>query len=340
VPLYSHSRLSTFEKCPLQYRYRYIDRIKRDVQGIEAFTGNQVHGVLEFLYRELGEGRCPSVDQLIARFNQGWDDAFSARIRIVKKEFTAGHYRAVGERCIASYYGSYHPFNQDATVGLEERVQLSLDPESRYRIQGYIDRLARLSDGIYVIHDYKTSSSLPSDQTLRRDRQLSFYEMGVRSRYPDAREVRLVWHYLAFDQTLDSRRTAAELDEHRRRTIKLIDTIEAATDHPPKESALCRWCDYRDICPVQKDQYRVEMAAAGAAPAEYEKTAAAGLEPAATRADEAAPAGHPAPVGRGSTGRELPVPPRGSGPTPRRQAKGGRTRRSGAPDSRQMNLFS
>ena len=333
MPLYSHSRLSTFEKCPLQFRYRYIDRIRRDVQGIEAFMGNQVHGVLEFLYRELGEGRCPSAGQLVTRFNEGWDESFSDRIHIVKKEFSAGHYRAIGERCIANYYKSYHPFDQDVTVGLEVRVQLPLDLESRYQVQGYIDRLAKVGEGIYAIHDYKTSSRLPSDLALRRDRQLSFYEMGVRRRYPDAREVRLVWHYLAFDQTFDSRRTEAELDEHRRRTIKLIDTIEAATEHPPKESALCRWCDYRDICPVQQDQYRAEMAAAGQAPAEDEETATAGPEVAGRRADDAAPAGQPSAAG------DFPLP-RDGGYRPPRRTRAGRPKRNPDPDTRQMNLFS
>ncbi len=46
VPVYSHSRLSTFEKCPLQFRYRYIDKIKRDTRGIEAFLGIRVHYML------------------------------------------------------------------------------------------------------------------------------------------------------------------------------------------------------------------------------------------------------------------------------------------------------
>jgi putative RecB family exonuclease len=267
VPLYSHSRLSTFEKCPLQYRYRYIDRIKRDVQGIEAFMGKQVHDVLECLYAELAGGRCPALEQLVARYNDSWGAGFSDRIRIVKKEFTADHYRSVGERCIRSYYEGHRPFDQDVTVGLEARVQVPLDPDARYQVQGYIDRLAKVDEGIYAVHDYKTSSSLPSDLNLRRDRQLSFYEMGVRKGYPDAREVRLIWHYLAFDQDLVSRRTPAELDEQCRRAIRLIDTIEAASEHPPRESALCRWCDYRDICPVQKEQYQAEMRAAGEKPA-------------------------------------------------------------------------
>jgi PD-(D/E)XK nuclease superfamily len=116
------------------------------------------------------------------------------------------------------------------------------------------------------VHDYKTSASLPSDRDLRGDRQLTIYQMAVQRRFPEAREIRLIWHYLAFDQELTSSRTAAEVEDHRRRTIRLIDTIEKTTEFPPRESALCRWCDYRPICPVQKHLVAAEAAARAAAP--------------------------------------------------------------------------
>ena len=212
MPVYSHSRLSTYEKCPLQYRFRYIDKIKRDTQGIEAFMGNRVHEVLEKLYRDLGASKRPSLGELVAFYRRIWEETFSDAITIVKTEYTSDHYRRVGEGCIAGYYRRYEPFDQAATLGLEERVHLSLDPSGRYQLQGYVDRLARAAPGVYEIHDYKTSSSLPSDAGLRRDRQLTLYQMAIQSRFPDAREIRLVWHYLAFDQELTSERTPREIE--------------------------------------------------------------------------------------------------------------------------------
>jgi putative RecB family exonuclease len=266
VPVYSHSRLSAFEKCPLQYRYRYIDRIKREVQGIEAFMGQRVHEVLERLYRDLAAGERRSLEELLALYRASWDEHYSDAVRIVRTERTAGHYRQVGETCIGNYYRAHHPFTRGDTIGLEERVHVSLDSGERYRIQGYIDRLARDGEGVYEIHDYKTSASLPSDSALRQDRQLSLYQMAVQARFPDARAIRLVWHYLVFSRQLVSSRTEAEIEGHRVRTMRLIDTIEAAHDFPARESALCRWCDYRDICPAQKDAYRAELEAATGRP--------------------------------------------------------------------------
>ncbi|HXH27835.1 MAG TPA: PD-(D/E)XK nuclease family protein [Candidatus Polarisedimenticolia bacterium] len=258
MPIYSHSRLSSFEKCPLQYRFRYIDKIKRDTQGIEAFMGNRVHDVLERLYRDLLMAKRPTLEALVTRYHRLWEETYSDKVRIVKTEYTADHYRAVGERCVTQYYRHYEPFDQATTLGLEERVEIALDGAARYRLQGYIDRLARAAPGVYEIHDYKTSSSLPSDADLRRDRQLSLYQMAVQTRFPDAREIRLIWHYLAFDQRLESRRTEEDLQTQRRDAMRLIDTIEAARDYPPRESPLCRWCEYRDICPVQKHLVKIE----------------------------------------------------------------------------------
>ena len=39
MPVYSHSRLATYETCPQQYKLRYIDRIQppEGEEGIEAF---------------------------------------------------------------------------------------------------------------------------------------------------------------------------------------------------------------------------------------------------------------------------------------------------------------
>jgi len=250
VQLYSHSRLNTFEKCPLQYRYRYLDKIKRETQSIEAFLGKRVHETLERLYRDLLASRTPSLDELLALYHKSWNENFSDKVTIVKADFGPDHYRDIGVACVTKFYRSEHPFDDGTTLGLEERVTLALDEEGRYQLQGYIDRLVRQDGGVLEIHDYKTSSGwLPRESDLRKDRQLTIYRMAVAKRFPEAREIRLVWHYLVSGQTFRSDRTPDEIERQRRQMIGLIDTIEAAKEYPARVSALCDWCEYRDICP-------------------------------------------------------------------------------------------
>ena len=257
MPTYSHSRLSTFEKCRLQYKYRYIDRIRRDVQGIEAFMGNRVHEALEKLYKDRQMERTPALEELNALYQRNWDREYSEKIRIVKTEYTADHYRKVGERCLTDFYKTYHPFDDGVTLGLEEKVGIPLDPGGRYRMEGYVDRIVRVSPGTYEVHDYKTGGTLPSAEDLKTDRQLPLYQLGVQAKFQDARDVRLVWHYLAFNQELRSARSPDALEALKSSTVDLIQKVEATREFPPTESALCRWCDYQEICPLWKHRIKV-----------------------------------------------------------------------------------
>lgn len=248
--VYSHSRLSSFEQCPRKFLFRYIEKRPVETESIEAFVGKRVHEVLERLYRFVGSGRIPSLPKVLKRFATEWDRHFDReRIRITRADSEEEDYRQNGERCLSNYYRRRYPFDSEETLGLEARVAFSLDEAGRYRIQGFVDRFCRAPDGALEIHDFKTGRWVPKQEALDADRQLAFYQLGLEGRYPEAPEVRLVWHYLLRNQMRVSSRTREQLQALRRDTIELIDTIESASEYPPKPGSLCPWCEFRDLCP-------------------------------------------------------------------------------------------
>ena len=86
--IYSHSRLSSFEQCPLKFKFRYIDLIKPKVhQSVEAFMGSMVHNTLEKLYKDVKFKKETSVEEMIEYFNKLWKEGWSDSIRIVRKEY-------------------------------------------------------------------------------------------------------------------------------------------------------------------------------------------------------------------------------------------------------------
>jgi putative RecB family exonuclease len=254
VTRYSHSRLSSFENCPRKFAYRYVDQIETERESIEAFVGKRVHEILERLYHHVARhGKPPSLAQVQSRFRSDWLAAWHEQIEIVRNELDVAHYQKLGERCLENYYRRHYPFDGEETVAIEHEVQFALDPEGRYKLRGIIDRVVRREPGRYEIHDYKTGGYLPPRKRIDSDRQLALYQIGLSQAYPDAREFELVWHYLAHNRTLRSTRTPEQLDKLRGETIALIDQIEATTDYPTRTNALCRWCEYRGICPAQRE---------------------------------------------------------------------------------------
>lgn len=258
MPIYSHSQLSTYEQCPLRYRLSYRDRIKRDTEGIEAFLGSRVHETLKKAYDDARLTKVNALPELLSYYETVWEQNWRDGVVVTRKDVTLQHYKALGKKMIETYHARYAPFSSDTTIDTEMRVVFSLDGEGKYQLQGFIDRLSRTGDGVYHIHDYKTSAHLPGQSDADSDRQLALYHIGVKKRWPDVQQVRLVWHYLAFDRELVSVRSDDALDELATGARKLIDDIEAAADFPPRESSLCQWCEYPDLCPNRKHLYMVE----------------------------------------------------------------------------------
>jgi putative RecB family exonuclease len=247
---FSHSRLSAYENCPRQYEYRYVRKLPRETESIEAFVGKRVHEILERLYHHVSRhGRPPSLRQVQERYRKDWDLRWHPQVEIVQTDVSVDDYRERGRRCLENYYRSHYPFDRDETVGIEQQIELVLDADGRYRARGVIDRLVRTREGAYEIHDYKTGGSLPPKSRLDADRQLALYQIGVEQRFPDAGSVELVWHYLLFNRTLRSTRSPEQLEEVRAGAIGLIDEIHAATEFAPRPGPLCRWCEFRKICP-------------------------------------------------------------------------------------------
>ncbi len=254
--IYSHSRLETFESCRLKFKYQYLDKpdiVKRE--SVEAFLGSRAHDTLEALYKNKMMAKEWTRAEFLQHYENIWQRQMPETIHIVNKQYTLEHYFQQGYQSLEKYWDHYAPFEQEKTIALEQRILVDLDSGGRYRLQGYIDRLSKTPDGVWQIRDYKTKRRLATQEQADRDRQLALYHLGVQVMWPDAVQAELIWHYLLFDEEIRSIPDHERLERVRLDTIHLIQDVERAIekdDFPYRESALCDWCDFFDICPAKK----------------------------------------------------------------------------------------
>lgn len=259
MTVYSHSRLSCFEQCPYKFKLKYLDKVETDVeQSVEAFLGSRVHETLEKLYKDLEFHKVNSLEDLLCFLGSEWENHWSDDIVIVREEYGKTNYLSMAEQYITDYYHRYEPFDQGKTISIEDRIVIDLDGNGAYKLQGFIDRLVEVDDGMYEVHDYKTNSRLPLPEYIENDRQLALYAIGVKERYPDCKNVRLVWHFLKFDKEIDSTRTEAELEQLKKDTVSLIETIENTDQFPCQPSALCDWCEFKPLCKQWAHLYKLK----------------------------------------------------------------------------------
>ena len=250
---YSHSRMETFKQCPLKFRFRYIDGIEKDEEGIEAFTGKRVHEALEMLLGLWKEsGREPDLEKGEELFLANWDEKYHPAVLIRRRNMTVDDYRQRGLMCLRNYFEMEKGQNFGELLDLELSLSFQLGDAD---MTGVVDRLQR-DGGTYHIIDYKTSKRDMTQRDADSDKQLALYEIGVRQMFPDAREVVLHWYMLPHKNVVDSTRSPAELDRLERNVLALIERIESATGFPPVETPLCGWCDYQRECGEDKAKRR------------------------------------------------------------------------------------
>lgn len=258
--IYSHSRLSAFEQCPLKFKMGYIDEIEVEVEDtIEAFLGSRVHEVLEWLYKQVKMCKIPSAKECLAYFEEQWAKEFNKDIKINNAEFSAKDYFNSGKKFIEKYYQRYSPFDEN-TIATEKRIMIDLDGSGKYKICGFIDRLVyNEKEKCYEIHDYKTNKTLKEQSDLEQDRQLALYSIAIKQMYPDANKISLIWHFLAFDKEFTVYKTDKQLEDLKKYIIELIQTIEKTKDFKAVESSLCSWCEFQSICPRFKHFHELKQ---------------------------------------------------------------------------------
>ncbi len=253
---YSFSRLNSFDACPRQYKFAYIEKaqVEKPV-SVEAFMGASVHHALEKLYRFKDSGKIMPVEDFIKVYLERWEGPDKASIKVTVEGMAVEDYIANGEKALRKYYEKYHPFDEGEIIGLEHFINFPLDPEGRYAITGKIDKIVKRPDGVLEIVDYKTSRSLITQPILDDDTQMGLYQAGVNTQWPQFDQVELKQVFLVKDIEMKTVMPPDKIDEIKYRAFQKILEIERAIkedDFKPKESKLCDYCVFFSLCPAKR----------------------------------------------------------------------------------------
>lgn len=243
----SPSSISTFQQCPLRYRYSRIDKIpepETEAQGVGSLT----HEVLELLFAEPPDRRTLlNARQILLK---RWDEEWSERTqRLNISDYQRHMFRWQAWNCIENYFALEDPASV-ALEGTEARLEAKI---SDVPVLGILDRWNLNADGNAVISDYKTGKVSRKPWDAEKKTQLMVYADLHEAHYGkpvDTAE-------LIYLKGKGTRVRYSFTEEEREATRQLLsDTwrdIHASCDSgifEARKTRLCDWCSFKGMCPA------------------------------------------------------------------------------------------
>jgi len=240
----SASSITTYEQCPLRFRFSRIDRIPEPTTEA-MILGTFVHEILEKLYELDSEDRTIPEARRIAR--ELWENKFVEETSTVRiKDINDFRWRAWW--CVENVFDMEHP--PDVKIrGIEDKFSASINDVP---LLGFIDRWTEEADGSLTVTDYKSGKvSKPQYEGDKVFQIVLYAEMLERLNDVQVDNAEIM--YVKFKE----RKRYDPTPQRRKTVLKLIDqTWEGVQTgcntgvFPTKTGPLCNWCAYKPICPA------------------------------------------------------------------------------------------
>lgn len=229
----SKTKVNTYLKCPLEFKFHYIDEIEVPPNKY-MILGSDVHAIAEKFTNEFGD----DLD----------DVDISNELTRIAYDLDLGYGIEEHVDNLASFFNEVFVENDYRLYSNEEYL---LDEENRF--SGICDIILEDENGDLVVIDYKTSNS---NSFSRYRLELCYYKLLVES--VCGREVSRVGIFFTRNGRL--RLLDVSEEENKRKFLsyseidEAIDTLHHVRNEinnekfPKREQYLCRFCTYKEIC--------------------------------------------------------------------------------------------
>lgn len=269
----SASKLDTWMKCPLQAKFRYVDKLPSKRNAAATF-GTCIHHALE-RYNQTRD-----MDLAISEFIRTWENpsTLKASFETWPKGTSFGGYRARGIGIVRAY-ADQEKWEKRDVLATEHSFSV---PFAEFDLVGFVDCLEVRRNGrgasVLRIIDYKTNKKQPTRSTLPLNIQFTVYWyasmqpefwLGNGPEYPAMDNGAhwwqfchdmprsAIWYHLENQKELDC---GTRSDPDFVRMLRACRAIKRAMDNevyvPNISGESCLFCDYIEPCgqrPVQQD---------------------------------------------------------------------------------------
>lgn len=240
----SYSQLSTWLRCGLQFRFRYVDALDPEFMPASLAFGRAVHGAVEAFYRSRTGGTpLTDVESLMQAYTASWDDT---DVRYNQGQDAQSHHD-LAKGMLQAFLDSVRPRE---VVGVEQQMRVAL-PGDLPDLVGYVDCIERLPSGEICLTEIKTSARRYSESQAFDSLQLAAYAFLAHA-CGLGETVLVKYIVLTKTKTPGYQELVAVLDDaDRSRFLRILEDFYQAVasgSFVANPSWMCGGCQYQSAC--------------------------------------------------------------------------------------------
>ena len=247
---FSYSKLNVFFTCPLQFKFKYLDKDKEEevTDSYSTYLGRGVHDALHKLYLNkdkdliwLEKIWAEIAEEQIEEANKKAPDVF-------KEEKTVTIFKNHGRKILRNFYSDNEgAFKQEEHNSLALEKFFAVDFKD-FTLSGVIDKVEKIGSEIYVV-DYKTGAPLAQEE-VDKNLQLTFYAIACRKAGLPLSKLNFCLHYVKDGVKVFTNRTIEDV----KNLYKYLTEVKTKIDNEEFEATpsktACRYCGFKKYCPA------------------------------------------------------------------------------------------
>jgi putative RecB family exonuclease len=256
----SYSEVASYQRCPLQWKFRYVDDAEPEQISAALILGSGVHAAIEYHFQQLMQaGEVPAIDDLLQVFDTCWGKEAQQLPVTFPKGQDRDTIRVTAERMIQQFLESPHAIPDGQLVGIEENFRVVL-ADDLPTLLGRID-VVTWDGNELLITDYKTARSMWSPTTAQENaEQLMLYSAGMQDLAKTlSDDAKIALRFVIVTKTksvkIESLPVKLENDRLNRTRVTVRNVVasmqqasRAGTIYPSPSQFNCATCPYKQRC--------------------------------------------------------------------------------------------
>lgn len=236
----SYTQISLYQSCPLCYKLRYIDGLKPKDKWYFSF-GSTLHLCAQYFFKARVPPP-PSLEELLQFYGKNWiSDGYES----AEEE---ANYKTYGGEILAKFW-EIHSADFMIPVAVERMFYIDIEG---VKLRGFLDRVDKLESGGLSIVDYKSNQGLFTQDDLKKNLQLTLYQLAAEQTWHLPVERLTLYHLRSNTPCSCAARDEVQLEEARQLVLKVAKSITEER-FPAIENQYCP-CDFAEHCPYYRQE--------------------------------------------------------------------------------------